>query len=107
MSAKAKKKLSAESSNQGGDLCPTFMRKAYMTILQLDPSIPLNTPKGPALAWLLIDPGEEHHLLWICAIDETGEIWTFANPEVRAQKNITMQRTLNKSSKMTLQEVNL
>lgn len=63
-----------------------------MAILQLDPPIPLDTPKGQGLAWLVIDMGAEHNLLWTVAIDETREIWTFANPQVRAQKNITMGR---------------
>jgi hypothetical protein len=68
-----------------------------MNILQLNPPIPLNTPKGPGLAWLVIDYGAEHNLMWTVAIDETGEIWTFANPEVRAQKNITLGRKINNS----------
>ena len=63
-----------------------------MQILQLNPPIPLNTPKGPGMAWFLIDYNVEHHLMWTVAIDETGEIWTFSNPEVRAQKNITISR---------------
>jgi hypothetical protein len=61
-------------------------------ILQLNPPIPLNTPKGPGLAWLITDMGAEHHHLWTVAINETGEIWTFSNPEIRAQNNITMGR---------------
>lgn len=64
-------------------------------ILQLNPPIPVTCPKGKGYAWLVIDQGLEHHLLWTVAIDETGEIWTFANPEVRAQKNITANRKLN------------
>lgn len=63
-------------------------------ILQLNPPIPLSTPKGDGLAWAMIDYGVEYDLMWVVAIDETGEIWTFANPEIRAQKNITMNRTL-------------
>ena len=61
-------------------------------ILQLNPTIPLTTPKGNGQALALIDYGSEHDLMWVTAIDETGEIWTFPNPEVRAQKNITMGR---------------
>lgn len=61
-------------------------------ILQLNPSIPLNTPKGDGLAWMVLDYGEEHHLIWVVAIDDTGEIWSFPNPQVRATKNITMER---------------
>jgi hypothetical protein len=62
------------------------------TLIQLNPPIPLTTPKGDGLAWLVIDYGVEHNLMWTVAIDETGELWTFSNHEVRAQKNITMGR---------------
>jgi len=61
-------------------------------LLQLKPPVPLSTPKGDGLAFMVIDYGCEYNLMWVTAIDETGEIWTFANPEVRAQKNITMGR---------------
>lgn len=67
-------------------------------IIQLNPSIPLERPKGKGQALFLIDPGIEHHLMWVIAIDETGEIWTFSNPEVRAQKNITVGRLIVKSN---------
>jgi polyhydroxyalkanoate synthesis regulator phasin len=50
------------------------------------------TPKGKGLAWLVVDYGCEHHLMWTVAINETGEIWTYPNTEVRAEKNITMGR---------------
>jgi hypothetical protein len=63
-------------------------------IIQLNPPIPLQTPKGNGLAWLVLDYGAEHHLLWTVAIDATGEIWTFKNPDVLALKNITMGRIL-------------
>jgi hypothetical protein len=63
-----------------------------MTILQLNPPIPISTPKGNGLAWLVIDYGAEHHLMWTVALDESGEIWTFRNPDIRALKNITMGR---------------
>ena len=64
-------------------------------MLQLDPPIPVDTPKGKGLAWFVLDYGAEHNLMWTVAIDATGEIWTFQNPEVRAQKNITMGRLKN------------
>jgi hypothetical protein len=60
--------------------------------MQLNPPIPLDTPKGPGIALLMIDYGQEFNLMWIVVIDATGEIWTFQNPQVRAQKNITMGR---------------
>jgi len=61
-------------------------------ILQLNPTMPVLTPKGPALAHFLIDYGEEHHLMWVCVINETGEVWTYQNPFVRAQSNPTLER---------------
>ena len=65
-----------------------------MTVLQLDPPLPLDTPKGKGLAHLVLDYGPEHHLLWTVAIDTTGECWTFDNTEIRFQKNITMKRRI-------------
>ena len=64
-------------------------------ILQLNPPIPMSCPKGNGLAWFITDYGVEHNLMWTIAIDETGEIWTYANPYVRAIKNITMERLIN------------
>ena len=61
-------------------------------IQQLNPPLPLDTPKGPALAHLVIDYGPEHNLLWVC-FGHDGEIWTWDNTKVRASKNITMGRT--------------
>lgn len=65
-----------------------------MAILQLSPAIPLKTPKGSALAHLVIDYGEESDLVWVCFQNDTGEIWSWSNKDVRAEKNITMGRTL-------------
>jgi hypothetical protein len=62
-------------------------------MLQLNPPLPLNTPKGEGFAHFLIDYGPESDLYWTVFITETGEIWTFANREVRAPKNITLGRT--------------
>lgn len=61
-------------------------------ILQLNPPLPLDTPKGPGIAHFVIDPGMEHHLQWVVFLDENGECWTFQNPEVRMQANPTMGR---------------
>jgi hypothetical protein len=62
-------------------------------ILQLNPPLPLKTPKGDALAHFMIDYGPEQHLYWVVFQDDTGECWTWPNPQIRAQKNITMERT--------------
>lgn len=66
-------------------------------IVQLNPPIELDTPKGKGLAWFLIDYGVEHNLMWTVAIHETGEIWTFSNPSIKATKNITMGRLISDS----------
>lgn len=66
-----------------------------MTIFQLNPPLPISTPKGNGVAWLVINEGVEHNLQWVVAIDTTGEVWTFDNTKVRAQKNITMGRIFN------------
>jgi hypothetical protein len=62
-------------------------------MLQLNPPLPLNTPKGEGFAHFLIDYGPESDLYWTVFITETGEIWTFSNRDVRASKNITLGRT--------------
>lgn len=65
-------------------------------ITQLNPSIPMSCPKGDGFAIAVIDYSEEHHLFWIIAITATGEIWTYANPQVRMQNNISMNRIIDK-----------
>lgn len=62
-------------------------------MLQLNPPIPMCTPKGEGFAHILIDYGPESDLYWTVLITETGEIWTYANKYVRASKNITLGRT--------------
>lgn len=75
-----------------------------MSILQLDPALPLKTPKGYALAHFLIDYGQESDLVWVCFQEETGEIWSWNNREVRCQKNITLGRTFE-LKEMSTQEL--
>lgn len=65
-------------------------------MIRIDPALPLLTPKGKAMAHFLIDYGPEHHLLWVCFQDDTGECWTWANPEVKMQLNSSMLRTTYK-----------
>lgn len=61
-------------------------------ITRIDPPLPLQTPKGKAMAHFLIDYGFEHDLYWVCFQDETGECWTWSNKDVRGQNNITAGR---------------
>ena len=60
---------------------------------QLNPPMPLHVlDKGDGLAFGVIDYGPEHNLLWITAIDATGEIWCAPNPQVRMQANWSLGR---------------
>lgn len=61
-------------------------------MLQLNPPLPLMTPKGKGSAHVLIDMGQESDLLWVTFIDATGECWTFKNGVIKLQDNITMGR---------------
>jgi len=67
-------------------------------ILQLNPQIPVMTPKGSGQAVLIIDYSEEHHILWTVFLDEGGECWTFKNSEIRGIPNQTMGRVINTDS---------
>jgi len=60
---------------------------------QLNPPIPVQViGKGAGYAVAVIDYGQEHNLIWVTAINETGEIWCSPNPIVRMPKNWTMGR---------------
>ena len=59
-------------------------------LVQLRPTIPLDTPKGAADCHLVIDYGENQHLLFVCFLRSDGTCWTFSGPQVRLEKNITM-----------------
>ena len=62
-------------------------------ILQLDPPIPLETPKGAGFAHLIVDYGMDFDLCWTVFITESRECWTFQNREVRAVSNVTFKRS--------------
>lgn len=63
---------------------------------QLNPPIPLHVlGKGDGHALGLIDYGQERNLIWVTAIDTTGEIWCAPNPGVRLGRNWTMGRPEN------------
>ena len=64
-----------------------------MNLTQLNPTLPMTVEgKGSGYAVAVIDYGPEHHLIWVVAIDATGEIWSTPNPHVRMQSNWTMGR---------------
>ena len=59
---------------------------------QLNPPIPVTTPKGDGYAHFLIDYSAEYDLNWVVFLNDSGECWTFNNRAIRAQKNITLGR---------------
>ena len=61
-------------------------------ITRIEPSIPVNTPKGKAVAIAWLDYGIEHDLMWLWIQDETGECWTWENADIRARINLTLGR---------------
>ncbi len=60
-------------------------------ILQLDPPIPMITPKGHGYANFLVDRGMEYDNEWIVFLSN-GEIWSFLNSKVRIEDNYTYGR---------------
>jgi hypothetical protein len=62
-----------------------------LTILRLDPPIPLETPRGQGYAHFLQDAGDERDMLWT-VFHEDGQIWTWPNYEVRCCRNVTLSR---------------
>lgn len=61
-------------------------------ILQLNPPLPLITSKGKGWAHLLIDYSQEHDLLWVVFLNQSGECWTFPNSEIRIDTNLSLKR---------------
>ena len=66
-----------------------------MLMIQLNPPIPVETPRGKAVCVGWIDYGLEHDLIWVCFQNDTKECWSWRNQEIRAQDNITIGRKLN------------
>jgi len=58
-------------------------------LTQLQTPIPLQTPKGKAWAVAIVDYGPQWDFLWVTFVHDTGECWTFRNPEIRQDKNYT------------------
>ncbi len=61
-------------------------------LVQLNPPLPLETPKGSGWAHFVIDYGPESHLMWVVFMDADGACWTVANPEIRMASNWTLSR---------------
>jgi hypothetical protein len=67
--------------------CTLFWLKKFVL-----PNDPPTQPSHSAQHMIFCDRGMEFENEWTVAIDETGEIWTFRNSEVRAQPNRTFGR---------------
>lgn len=61
-------------------------------LTQLNPPLPLETPKGAGWAHFVIDYGPESALLWVVFMDADGACWTVPNAEVRMTYNWTLGR---------------
>jgi len=61
-------------------------------LTQLNPPLPVVTPKGKAWAHIVIDYGPEADLIWVCFLDDNGQCWSYRNSEIRIQKNETIGR---------------
>ena len=59
-------------------------------MMQLNPPLPVDTPRGPAYAHLVIDYSQEHYVLFVCFLQESGECWVLPNRDVKLQQNLTM-----------------
>lgn len=72
-----------------------------MSFTQLQSPIPLFVlGKGKGMAMAVIDYGPEHNLIWVTAIDDTGEIWCAPNSLVRMQANWTSGRGRSQAEEM-------
>jgi hypothetical protein len=60
-------------------------------ILQLNPPLWFDTPKGRALAHFVIDTSMEHEMEFVC-FHQNGEVWSWSQRDVRAAPNITLGR---------------
>jgi hypothetical protein len=61
-------------------------------ITQLNPPLPMRTPKGDGLAHFVIDYGPESNLLWVVFMQKDGACWAVPNPEVSLKANWSMGR---------------
>lgn len=59
---------------------------------QLNPPLPLDTSKGRGYAVGVIDYGLEHSLIWVTALNDSGELWCIPNSNARVTANWTAGR---------------
>jgi hypothetical protein len=59
---------------------------------QLNPPLPLKTPKGSGWAHFVIDYGPESALLWVVFMEADGACRTVPNPQTRKASRPTRRR---------------
>lgn len=69
-------------------------------MLQLNPPLPVDCPKGPGLAHLVIDYGPEADLLWVVFLDRDGSCWAVPNPDIRLRQNWSLGRRFERGAKV-------
>lgn len=62
-----------------------------MTIFEPRQSVEVNTPKGRARIWLVIDEGVEDFIKFVCIINSDQTFWTFLSKDVTATPNNTVE----------------
>ncbi|WP_160169047.1 hypothetical protein [Bradyrhizobium sp. Ai1a-2] len=70
-----------------------------VAVHELREALWVDTPKGEALVKFLVDRGIDSDNEWICVVNDTGEIWSFNNRDIRAVKNYTVGRLCDWSSR--------
>ena len=70
-------------------------------ILQLNPPLPMETPKGKGWAHFLIDYSQEHDLIWVVFLNKGGECWSFPNSDIRMTLNFSLGRYNSESLEFT------
>jgi hypothetical protein len=74
-------------------------------MIQLNPPLPVNTPKGGGWAHFLIDYGPEYDLLWVVFMDFDGACWTVPNPEIRMKENWSLGRRIGNRTPSNLHPI--
>lgn len=76
-----------------------------MSFTQLNPQIPFITEKGKGQAVGVIDYSEEHDLMWVIILDDSGEVWVMPNAKVRGFPNYTSGRNFVPNMKENKDEI--
>lgn len=58
-------------------------------ILQLNPTIPVDTKLGKGRALIVIDYGQDFNTCWVVALDKGGVIKHFDSNQITLQENFT------------------